>query len=146
MKDSTTAYDVAASTSIITPDSSQPYAKFVSPKDFRPILKAGTRNIRKGGRKAGKSMIATDTPEKNTLAEKKNKKSKKTTTEAVKKVTHNLFKGKENTCKRRKRNETLFESSDEDQEEFQASGSSSGGQINEITSDSDEDEIVLRDD
>lgn len=44
-------------------------------------------------------MIVTDTPEKDALAEKK-KKSKKTKTEAVKKVTHNLFKGKENTCKR----------------------------------------------
>lgn len=50
-------------------------ANFISPKTFRPPLKAGPRKNNK--RKAGKSMIATDTPEKNALAEKKKTKTRK---------------------------------------------------------------------
>ncbi|CAB3221723.1 unnamed protein product [Arctia plantaginis] len=95
------------------------------------VMPTGPRNNKKGGRKAGRSIIATDTLEKNALAEHKNKKK----IDTVKKVTKNLFKGKENSCKRRKRNVTPVEASDDENKEFQPSGSSS-----------DKDDIVLKDD
>ncbi|KAH9642826.1 hypothetical protein HF086_012320 [Spodoptera exigua] len=149
------------SASRITPDSSQPYTNFVSPKDFRPIIK-GPQNTRKSRKKAGKSMIATDTPEKKCYDGKKNKETKKSKKEAEKmlgRITYSkatttfttFFKRKRfsfplnKLCKRRKRNLTPLESLDNDQEEFQPSGSSSGGE-NLIASDSDEDDLVLRDD
>lgn len=38
---------------------------------FRPLLKAGARSNKRKGRKLGKSMIATDTPEKDRIAEER---------------------------------------------------------------------------
>lgn len=118
---------------------------FITPKEFRPVLKAEKRKNKQGKRKAGKSIIATDTPKKNALAEKKrNKAQREIKPDAVKKVTQNFFKQKGN--KRRKKIVPSPESSDGNEEEFHLSGSSSGGEVFEIGVDTDEEEIILRDD
>lgn len=56
----------AASSNVDTSDLFLPTtATFISPKEFRPPLKAQPRkNVRKN-RKRGRSLIATDTPVKN---------------------------------------------------------------------------------
>lgn len=59
--------------------------KFVSPMEFMPPIKARPRNVK--NRPPGKSMIATDTPEKNAIALKHKKKNKK----LIKTVKQNLF-------------------------------------------------------
>ncbi|CAG5046382.1 unnamed protein product [Parnassius apollo] len=46
---------------------------FKSPKEFMLPLKSGPRPGRRKPRKLGKSMIATDTPEKNQIAEERKK-------------------------------------------------------------------------
>lgn len=46
---------------------------FKSPKEFMPPLKAGPRTGWRKPKKLGRSMIATDTPEKNQIAEERNK-------------------------------------------------------------------------
>lgn len=43
----------------------------ITPLIFRPVLKAGPRSNKRKGRKLGKSMIATDTPEKARIAEER---------------------------------------------------------------------------
>lgn len=119
----------------------------ISPKQFRPDLKVGQRKNRQGGRKTGRSMIATDTPEKNALAEKKhNKALEKKKLDDVNKVKQKLFKQKENKQRKKKVPPSSSESSDKDEEEFHPSGSSSGGEVFEMGTDWDEEEIVLRDD
>lgn len=102
-------------------------SNFISPKNFRPPLKAGPRKITK--RKLGKSMIATDTPEKNALAENKKNKNQK----RAKVVKTNLF---ESSHKREQSDTTS------DEEEFICSGSSSGG---DFFIESAEEEVVLND-
>lgn len=50
----------------------QPEAEhIITPLMFRPLLKAGARSNKRKGRKLGKSMIATDTPEKDRIAEER---------------------------------------------------------------------------
>lgn len=44
---------------------------FQSPKDVLPALKAGPRNNKRKRRKLGKSMIATDTPEKDQITQER---------------------------------------------------------------------------
>ncbi|CAB3254079.1 unnamed protein product [Arctia plantaginis] len=106
---------------------------FISPKIFRPPLKAEPRKNR-FKRKAGKSMIATDTPEKNALAENKNPKQNKTRKRAnVVKVT--LF---ESSHKRVK-----SDTSSDEEDEFISSDSSSGGE--NFLDQSEEEEVLLCD-
>ncbi|KAJ2937102.1 hypothetical protein O0L34_g19464 [Tuta absoluta] len=115
--------------------------KFISPKMFRPAIKAEPRKGSK--RKLGKSIIATDTPEKNAIEEKKNKKKKednKRVKLGVKKVKQDLFKEKEPPKKHLSKD---VETSDDSDEEFQASGSSSGGE--RYISISEDEEIMLDD-
>lgn len=104
---------------------------FISPKVFRPPLKAGPRKAN-ANRKAGKSMVATDTPEKQALAEKKKNKTSQKRAKVVKK---DLFKNK------RKR-ETSISSDEEDF--FKCSGSSSGGEY--FINESEDEEIILNND
>ncbi|KAJ2937616.1 hypothetical protein O0L34_g12959 [Tuta absoluta] len=47
--------------------------KFIPPKEFMPPLKAGPRSGGRKPRKLGRSLIATDTPEKNEITEARNK-------------------------------------------------------------------------
>lgn len=109
---------------------------FISPKMFRPPLKAGPRKTKRC-RPLGKSMIATDTPEKDLIAARKNKDKVK-----VKKVkTGDLFQEK----KKSKKKETVIIDDDSGEEgSFCASGSSSGGE--QFLSDSEDDEIILTED
>lgn len=113
-----------------------PYApkkqKFISPQIFRPPLKAGARkNIRK--RQLGKSIIATDTPVKEALAQKKAK--------GAKKVKQDLF----TEAKKCKKSVQIICDSNSPgtttDEEFVPSGSSSGGEKH--ISDEDEDDKIL---
>ncbi|KAJ2945257.1 hypothetical protein O0L34_g9329 [Tuta absoluta] len=53
--------------------SSDTRGKFIPPKEFMPPLKAGPRSGGRKPRKLGRSLIATDTPEKNEIAEERNK-------------------------------------------------------------------------
>ncbi|CAG4950659.1 unnamed protein product [Parnassius apollo] len=58
---------------------------FKSPKEFMLSLKSGPRAGRRKPRKLGKSMIATDTPEKNQIAEERKKtRDKKSAASAIK--------------------------------------------------------------
>lgn len=122
-------------------ESSTSTGAFISPSVFRPPLKADPR---KGNRKRtqGRSMIATDTPEKQAICEKKALRAKKQ--KRAKKAKQDLFK----ETKRRKKNVEKPMSSDTSEDEpeefFQASGSSSGG--DEFVSDQEEEEIVLDED
>lgn len=50
-----------------------PGSSFKSPEEFMPALKAGPRTGRRKTRKLGKSMVATDTPEKDQIAEERKK-------------------------------------------------------------------------
>lgn len=104
---------------------------FISPKLFRPPLKAIPRKTN-FKRKAGKSMVATDTPEKEALVEKKKKKTSQKIVQVVKK---DLFK------KKRKQETSI--SSDEEGF-FNCSGSSSGGE--EFVNESEDEEIILNND
>lgn len=104
---------------------------FISPKVFREPLKAGPRktNLK---RKAGKSMVATDTPEKDALAEKKKKKASQKRAQVAKK---DLFKNK-------KKRETSVSSDEEGF--YNCSGSSSGGE--DFVNESEDEEIILNKD
>lgn len=59
-------------TNIGSPSRNDP-GSFVSPKNFMPALKAGPRTGKRKPRKLGKSLIATDTPVKDEIAECRNK-------------------------------------------------------------------------
>lgn len=109
---------------------------FLSPRDFMGPLKAGPRK-KTYSRKRGKSIIATDTPEKEEISKKKTKielqKKQKIT-----KVTQRLFKNK---------NSVQNNDTDSSDGEFKASGSSSGGeQILSCLSDSEDEEHILTND
>lgn len=69
-----------------TPHSPQP-GFFISPEQICPFPKAKPRKeTKKGGRKRGKSMIATDTPEKEDLEENERKRNEKKVKASKKKV------------------------------------------------------------
>ncbi|CAH2085819.1 unnamed protein product [Euphydryas editha] len=97
-----------------TPSTSRGRGAFISSSMFRPPIKAGSRKIKKR-RKLGKSMIATDTPEKNQIENKK-----KTCTKNVKK--RDIFKEKKTTTI------DCDSTSTTDEEILVASGSSSAGE------------------
>ncbi|XP_022835755.1 uncharacterized protein LOC111363186 isoform X2 [Spodoptera litura] len=124
---STSRVQISSEIKTSSPKMSGGSNNFISPKIFRPPLKAGPRKTIK--RKLGKSMIATDTPEKNALAEKKQNKEKKK--KLAKVVKTKLFE----SIKRE-------QSDTSDDEEFICSGSSSGG---DFFIESDEEEIILND-
>ncbi|XP_072929474.1 uncharacterized protein [Epargyreus clarus] len=109
------------------PSTSRGQGTFISPSVFRPPIKAGPRKIKKR-RKLGRSMIATDTPEKNEIENKK-----KACTKNVKK--RDIFKEKKTTSI------DCDSTSTTDEEIFVASGSSSGGE--DFISDEEEGEIIL---
>lgn len=81
-------------------------------------------------------MLATDTPENNALAERKQKKNRQKNLKGVKVIKTDLFK---NTKRKRVNSDT----SDDEEEEFKCSGSSSGGEF--FLSGSEEEEIILDD-
>lgn len=114
-------------------------SKFISPKEFMPPIKAKPRDPKKR-RAPGKSMIATDTPEKDAIAAKKIKVIKK----QIKKAKKDLFtddqtqkKNKKAINERKKNIESDYSS---DEKDFVASGSSSGGEEYYISENEDEDE------
>lgn len=78
-------------------------------------------------------MLATDTPENNALAERKQKKNRQKNLKRVKVIKTDLFK---NTKRKRVNSDT----SDDEEEEFKCSGSSSGGDF--FLSGSEEEEII----
>lgn len=78
-------------------------------------------------------MLATDTPENNALAERKQKKNRQKNLKRVKVIKTDLFK---NTKRKRVNSDT----SDDEEEEFKCSGSSSGGEF--FLSGSEEEEII----
>lgn len=113
---------------------------FITPKMLRDPLKAGPRQ-NKRRRPLGKSMIATDTPEKDRIAEKRNKQVKK-----VKKS--DLFKEKKPNKIQKVRKPVKVEKitnydTSSTEETFNMSGSSSGGTY--FISDSEDDEMILDD-
>lgn len=115
-----------------------PSPKFISPMDFRAPLKAQPR---KGNRKrkAGRSMIPTDTPEKLALSERRAKNIKK-----EKSVKKDLFDKTKKGNKEITKDKKPDTDTSSDEENFEASGSSSGGE--EFISDSEgEDKVVLTD-
>lgn len=125
-----------------TPSTSR---NFISPKEFMPPIKATPRDPKRH-RAPGKSMIATDTPEKNAIEEKKKK--KKGSKNPIKKAKQDLFK--EHTIKNRSmksKKKYYFtennDSSDSDEEEFVASGSSSGGEDLMSENEADDGRIIL---
>lgn len=113
---------------------------FISPKEFRLPLKAQARKIIQKFRKRGKSIIATDTPEKDALAEKKKTASKRSIPKkVVKQAKRYLFK------KKRKTQKQTVSPESSDNESFKCSGSSSGGDC--FVSDVEEvDEVVVEKD
>lgn len=64
----------SAPESFATPNNKEKIKTFVTPEEVQPYPKAEDRKKRKQGRKPGKTMIATDTPEKNAIKEQKSKK------------------------------------------------------------------------
>lgn len=63
-----------------TPTTSAKELSFKSPFEFRNPIKAGPRKTNRKRRKPGRSMIATDTPEKTLIEQEKNAKKRKTET------------------------------------------------------------------
>lgn len=114
-----------------TPSTSKKH--FLSPIEFMPPIKAKCRQLKRR-RVLGRSIIATDTPEKEAIAEKKKKGNQK----QINKIKQDLF----NKKKMRKESTTINETSDE--EEFIASGSSSGGE-DFISENEDEDGGIILD-
>ena len=107
-------------------------SKFISPQEFMPPIKAKPRDPKKR-RLPEKSMIATDTPEKDAIAAKKIKIIKK----EIKKAKQDLFTGDKTQNKTKKKNKRaikerkkdIIESDDSsDENDYVASGSSSGGE------------------
>lgn len=84
---------------------------FVSPKAFLGFPKAKPRKTKSGGRKCGKSAILTDTPEKNLVAAKEQKKYEAELAKRKKQVTKNVFGG---TKKQTKVTKYIESSSEED--------------------------------
>jgi hypothetical protein len=113
-----------------SPQQAGPSKAFVTPQMIRPPLKAPPRKNTKRRRTAGKSMIATDTPEKEEIAKRKNKAAKR-----VKNA--NLFKSKKK--EKSLQNAPADDTSEDDV--FEASGESSGGE--QFGSETDEDEIII---
>ncbi|KAJ2937446.1 hypothetical protein O0L34_g19354 [Tuta absoluta] len=111
---------------------------FISPKVFRPEIKAGPRKENQKARKRGKSMIATDTPEKDAIMAKKKKTTKPKTKKFVKQVKKDLFKKGKAT---KKKPIVSPETSDDDHDSFKCSGSSSGGEC--FASESEVEDVVL---
>ncbi|KAJ4449253.1 hypothetical protein ANN_00650 [Periplaneta americana] len=66
---------VASSRTLETPTSSKTENTYVSPEEVRPFPKAPPRKLSCHGRKRGRCMIATDSPEKNEIVERKCKNS-----------------------------------------------------------------------
>jgi hypothetical protein len=122
-----------------TPSTSK---KFLSPMDVLPPIKAKPRNMKRR-RVPGKSMIATDTPEKDALAEKK----KKLNTKQVAQAKIDLFKGttaQKKSTKNKKKVDVIEKSDTSDDEEFIASGSTSGGE-GFLSGNEDEDGQIILD-
>lgn len=61
-------------------------ARLVTPDEFRKPLKAAARNNKRKPRRLGRSLIATDTPEKNEIEYNKRAKRKRVTRKAIRKV------------------------------------------------------------
>lgn len=61
-------------------------ARLVTPDEFRKPFKAAARNNKRKPRRLGKSLIATDTPEKNEIENNKKAKRKKVTRKTIRKV------------------------------------------------------------
>lgn len=126
-------------TTLPSPSTSRQGAAFITPKEIRLPLKASPRNTKRR-RTLGKSMIATDSPEKDKIEEKK----KKTT--GLKKVKNSdIFKDKK-PKKEEKLEKVVIPNCDtsSSDETFCASGSSSGGEI--FLSDSEDDDKMILDD
>lgn len=119
------------------PSTSRQGAAF-TPKEIRLPLKAGPRNTKRR-RTLGKSMIATDTPEKDKIEEKRKK------AKGLKKVKKSdIFKDKK-PKKEQKLEKIVIQDCDTSSDEtFCASGSSSGGEV--FLSDSEDDDTMLLDD
>lgn len=82
--------------SSVTPQTKGERKQFVSPEEVQPYPKAERRKTSKGGRKRGRTMIATDTPEKNAIKEQKlkSKKNPKTASKSASKNLKDLFDDK----------------------------------------------------
>lgn len=105
------------------PSTSNMPISFISPKIFMPAIKASPRTG-PSRRRLGRSIIATDTPEKNAIEERKQAK-KKESKKRVNKVKQHLFKESKRRKNPVRKNSVISDDTDDD--EFQASGSSSGG-------------------
>lgn len=132
-----TAISLLQNTSSASPNQKH----FISPKVFRQPLKAELR--KKRPRKLGKSMIATDTPEKEALAQLKEQKNIQK--KGVKRVKQNLFNKNKKRIKQILEPTVESDTSNDEDENFKASGSSSGGEQFISDFDEEEEEIVLRD-
>ncbi|KAJ2945327.1 hypothetical protein O0L34_g9416 [Tuta absoluta] len=89
--------------------------KFIPPKEFMPPLKAGPRSGGGKPRKLGRSLIATDTPEKNEIAEERNKAKQRKS--AAKKAKRPVLTDKKRKCKRKKTNDNLLQDDETSEEE-----------------------------
>lgn len=120
-----------------TPSTSK---KIILPMDFLPPIKAKPRTMKRR-RVPGKSMIATDTREKDAIAKKKNKENKK----QVDRAKQDLFKGDNKIRKESNKSKKKAHDVDtSDEEEFIPSGSSSGGE-EFIDQNDDEDGVIILD-
>ncbi|CAH2091634.1 unnamed protein product [Euphydryas editha] len=120
------------------PSTSRQEKTFITPKKIRLPIKAGPRNTKRR-RTLGKSMIVTDTPEKNKIEENKKK------IKGLKKVKKSdIFKKKTKKEQKMEKVEIRYCDTSSGDETFCASGSSSGGEI--FLNDSEDDDTMILDD
>lgn len=102
-------------------------SRFISPEEIQPFPKAGPRKaIRKGGRKQGRCMIATDTPEKEELAAQRSNRKFESHLESKLKI-------------KKVKRKVLISSSSESESDLEISeADSSGGEFGASYSDSSE--------
>lgn len=99
----------------LQPGCSRINRSFKSPKNFLPPLKAEPRNNKRKPRKLGKSMIATDTPKKDEIAEERMKTLKRKS--KAKQIKRQILTYKESSINKKKKTkkiETDSESSEND--------------------------------
>lgn len=120
-----TESDVLPSTSIVSPVQGPSTSGFaVSPQDILPYPKAGKRKLTNRGKKKGKTMVATDTPNKNEIEIQTKKREEKKKLKEERKVKKALFTQGLGLPPKGKKKKTIFEDSETSESEIELSHSS----------------------
>ena len=94
---------------ISTPTNEKCFTDFVSPEVLRPFPKAPAKKGKNRGRKKGRCMVATDTPEKNEIEEQYQKKMEK----SIKKIKRKIYQ-KDSSDEEKEEDIVLYATSSDD--------------------------------